>query len=286
MILMRTKVRPIILTIVAPAIGFALLLLLEMALKIELDKLPSSLINLAVVAPIAFVLFPRVLGIPFGRVDTRYFLRRIGLTLPPNAWKHLLLGLILAACTLSGMLLASILTGRYTFDLSTVDLPHLVFCLNPGLWEELFFRGVLMLLLLRLTRSLRKAVLIQLALFGIMHIKGTDFGAVADLFSAVVLAAGFTYVAYQTRSLLAGIVFHYVHDALLYLVQLPGSDHVATAENLTFYGLLWLGVAVAAVVTRLVVTKLEVRAPAELYALPSPPETGRHTLPHAQPSEV
>lgn len=273
---LRTVVRPVALTVTAPAFGFLLVLLAELFFDLEVSKLLSALINLAVVAPIAFLVFPRWLGIPFGRVETRTYLRRLGLYLPAGAWKHAVLGLLLAACTLSAMLVASILTGKYTFDPSTISLSQLVFSLNPGLWEELFYRGVLMFVLLQLTRSLKRAFVIQLVLFGLFHIKGLDLWAFFDVLTVIILAAGFTFAAYKTRLLVAGIVWHYLHDAFLFTVQLPGRVPTSVADKLTFYGILWLMVVVAGVAIKLAADRFGVRVPQPLY-LPEDPRPPART---------
>lgn len=265
--LLRDKVRPVALIFVAPTTGFLFVLALEVFLKIEVSKLLSSVVNLLVVSLVAFVLFPKRLGIPFGRLEPREFLRRVGFYFPGHAWKHVVLGLILAVCTLSGILVASILTGKYTLDVSTINLSHLVFSLNPALWEELFYRGVLMFLLLKFTRSLKQAFVIQVIVFGAAHIKGVDLGAFVDAFSVMVIAIGFTYVAYKTRSLVAGIVFHYFHDAFLLSVQLPGGIYTGVTDNAIFYGFLWLMVGIGCVITKLAADKCGVRARTELYRL-------------------
>lgn len=265
--LIRDKVRPVALTVIAPITGFLFVLALEVFMKIEISKLLSSVVNLLVVALVAFVLYPKWLGIPFGRIETREFLRRVGFYLPGRAWKHVVLGLILAVCTLSGMLVASILTGKYTMDVSTINLPHLVFSLNPALWEELFYRGVLMFLLLRFTGSLKQAFVIQVVVFGAAHIKGVDLQAFVDAFSVMVIAIGSTYVAYKSRSLVAGVVFHYFHDAFLFFVQPPGGISAGVVDNAIFYGLLWLMVGVGCVITKLAADTGGVRAATELYRL-------------------
>lgn len=265
--LVREKVRPIALTSLAPVTGFLLILALELLTKSEVSELLSSVVNMLVVALVAFVLYPKWLGIPFGRIETREFLRRTGFYLPDHTWKHIVLGLVLAVCTLAGMLVASVLTGKYTMDFSTINLPHLVFSLNPALWEELFYRGILMLLLLRFTGSLKQAFVIQVVLFGAIHIKGADVLAFVDAFSVIVMATGFTYVAHKTQSLVAGVVFHYFHDALLYTVQLPDGIYSGVTENVIFYGSLWLMVGIGCVITKLAADKIGVRAPQELYSL-------------------
>ncbi len=267
--LFRHKIRPIILSAITPTLGFAFIYLLEVFLKIEFSKQLSAMFNLMVVALIAFLLFPKKLGVPFGRIDTRVFLRKVGFYPHENAWKHVLLGLILAGCTLSGMLIASLLTGRYVINLSTINVPHLLFSINPALWEELFFRGVLMIWLLKINQPLKRAFLIQLILFGVMHIKGTDLLALIDAFSVIVIAIGFTYVAYKTRSLLAGIVFHYFHDAFLFLVQVPSGVYSGITENAVFYGSLWLMVGIGCLISKYFVEKLGVHAIDKLYITPN-----------------
>ncbi len=256
----RSKIRPIILSMVAPAAGFTLLLLLEVSLGVEFSKQTKTFTNLVLVAVIAFYVFPRLLGIPFGRVETRDFLRRVGFYFPEDPWKHVLLGLVLACCTLSGMLVASILSGGYVLDSGTISLQHLLFSLNPALWEELFYRGVLMVWLLRLGQPLRRAWVIQLALFGVMHVKGFDLLDFVDVFSVMVIAIGFTYAAYKTGSLLTGVVFHYVHDSLLYFVQVPGAKLSGVIDNAVFFVCTWLMVGVGCVVTRFFAEKLDMHS--------------------------
>jgi membrane protease YdiL (CAAX protease family) len=124
-----------------------------------------------------------------------------------------------------------------------------------------------MFLLLRFTRSFGRAFLIQVVLFGLMHVKGVDVSALVDSLSVTVLATGYTYVAYKTRSLVAGIVFHYFHDAFLYLVQLPGGNYTGVADNVIFYSILWLMVAAGCVIAKLAVDGCGVRARSELYGL-------------------
>jgi len=83
--LSRSKIRPIILTIIAPIAGFTFLYLLEVFLDVELSKKLSAIVNFVIVALIAFLVFPRRLGIPFGRIGTRGVLRKTGFYLPENA---------------------------------------------------------------------------------------------------------------------------------------------------------------------------------------------------------
>jgi len=261
----RWLVRSTALTTVFPASGFLLCLLAEMLLNIEVPRLTSSIINWLLAAFAAFLLFPRILGIPFGRIRPRDFSRRIGLYLPPGFWKYILLGVILASCTLSGMLIASVLTGKYRLGFGSLTLTHLVFCLNPGVWEEVFYRGIQMMILLRATRSLKRAAAIQVVIFGLSHIKGIDALSFVDAGSVMVLGIGFTYAAWKTGSLLPGIVFHYLHDTFVFVVQVPSDVKTSVFDNALFYIFLWSMVALGCLITRWAVKKSMLGATVPLY---------------------
>jgi membrane protease YdiL (CAAX protease family) len=143
-----------------------------------------------------------------------------------------------------------------------------VFSLNPGVWEEFFYRGIIMVVLIRALKSVKKAALVQILLFGAAHIKGFDLWAWVDTFSVMVITVAFVYVACKTRTLLAGIVFHFLHDALLFFVQVPEGEYIGVYENVLFYVMLWLGVALACLLVTLAADKWGVRASMELYRAP------------------
>ena len=263
----REMVRTIALSIAFPMMGLLICYLVEVLLNVEIPRLASSLINLIFVGFAAFFLFPRVFGIPFGKTEPRELNKRIGFYIPNFAWRHVLLGATLALCTLSGMLIASMIVGGYELDFGNITLTHLVFSLNPGIWEEFFYRGVVMVTLLRFTKSLKRAAIIQVVLFGLCHIKGADIQSLVDIVSVMILGAGFTYAAYKTRTLVAGIVFHYLHDAFLYLVQLPGGVYTGPMENAVFYAALWSMTGLGCLITKIAAERFKVHASTEPYAL-------------------
>ena len=265
----RDVVRQIALTVAFSAVGLLVPHLIEELLQLDLSKITVAIIAFAVSAFGAIILFPRVFGIPFGKTSSSDFARRIGFHLPKHGWKHIGLGLTLAVCTLSGMLVGSILTGEYVLDAANITLSQAVFALAPGVWEEVFFRGILMVVLLRATKSLKKAFLAQCILFALCHIKGTSLHALADVFSVFLIAIGFTYVAYKTGSLVAGITFHYFHDALLFFVQSPESELFSFQQHALFYAGLWIMVGIGCLVTKAAVQRFQIRAEDELYQVPS-----------------
>lgn len=265
--LMKNTIRSIALTFVSVAFGSLLALLLEVFLDLELPILITSAITFAFAAFSAFYLFPKVLRVPFKDISLSEYLHRLGFYLPQYAWKHVLLGCVLAVCTFIGMLIGSLLSGRYELDWSTVNITHILFSINPGLWEEYFFRGIIMFLLITVTRSIGRAALIQIVLFGLSHIKGISLWSWIDVISVMVIAVAFTYATYKTGTLVTGIVFHFLHDAFLFLPQVPGGEKFGVFENTAFYASLWLMLAVACVLIKLAVERLGVKADEELYTL-------------------
>lgn len=263
----RTTLPPIALAVFFASSGSAVRLLLDVVFDVTISVAAATAVTFALGLFAVLFFYPRVLRQPFGERRLRMHLRRLGLFLPHGAWRHLALGVALAACTLSGMLIASILTGRYQPDVGTINWSHSFFSLGAGVWEEVFYRGILMAVLLRVTGSVRMAILVQVALFALGHAGGLAFWSLVDLASVAILALAFTYVALATRTLLAGMVFHTLHDALLFFVQLPSGGSQTAAEQATFYLALWLMAAVAVGLTWWASTRWGVRARNPLFRI-------------------
>jgi hypothetical protein len=279
--LMTDIVRPIALAWVCVTFGSFAALVLKATVGLHISKLTASAITFLVAASGAFALFPKILKQPFGAVELPTYLRRIGFYFPKTAWKHILLGVLLAIITLCGMLVGSLFTGRYTFDPDTINLTQILFSLNPGIWEEFFFRGLIMFICIRLTGSIRRAALLQILLFGLAHIKGVDLWSWVDVLSVMILAAAFTYTAWKTRTLVAGIVFHFLHDAFLFVPQLPGTETTSTVEKLAFFGCLWLAVGLVFLLVKLAAERLGVTAEEPLYVVEKV-RTNRHQTTQAE----
>jgi membrane protease YdiL (CAAX protease family) len=264
----REKIRSVALIYVSVSLGLIVCFLVQKLSGIAVPRGVRGVANLTVGGLGALLVFPRLLKLPFGSVPLGEYCRRLGLyPFPPGAWKHVLLGLLLAACTVGGMLAGTLLTGKYQVDWRTVNVSQFVFSIGPGLWEETLFRGVLMMLLLQWTRSLPRAVIFQVLLFGLGHLGGIDPWDLVDVGSVMLLALAFTYTAHRTRSLLAGMVFHFLHDALVYLPQLPGGKYTGFHDNMVFYLGLWGFLGVGCLLVWLASGPLGVRAEQPLYDL-------------------
>ena len=261
----RNKIRPISLSIGFSAIGFLVAFVLKKFLHIELSRLEISIIAFIVTSLSVLLLFPRVFKVPFGKVSIRDFVRKVGLYRPKRMYKFIFLGTTAALLTLIGMLIGSQLTGKFVFDKSTITLTQAVFSLTPGIWEEVLFRGVIMIVLIQLTKSFKKAFIIQIVLFGLVHIKGFDALSLVDAFSVGLIAIPLTYSAYKTKSLIPGIIFHYLHDTFLFAVQLPDGVYTGFRDNALFYGALWISIFVSVVFIRKATERFHISGEYDLY---------------------
>ena len=211
---------------------------------------------------LAFYLMPSVLGLPNGRKPLQEYLRDIRLLPVKPVVRNVALGLILAGLTLSAIFLASLLTGHFVLDWSTVPALRWVKGLTRGVWEEVFFRGILLVLFMRVY-PVRRAVLMSCFLFAIVHLDpmNISLGMLVDVFSVFLMGLLFTYVVLKTGALLPAIVFHYVHNQFLYLAQnTPGADEPLASALL--FGFLWAALGVGAVVTRFLVERWPAQTPA------------------------
>lgn len=266
----RRTIRPYALTIAFSAVGFLFVFLLKYLFKIELNKLEMSTIAFIVTSASVLLLFPGVFKIPFGKVSVGEFVKKVGLYRPQQTYKFIFIGIVSALLTLTGMLVGSIQTGKYVFSPSTITWSQAVFSLTPGIWEEVLFRGVLMILLIRATKSFKKASIIQILLFGLAHIKGLDMLSFIDAFSVMLLAIAFTYIVYKTRSLIPAIIFHYLHDTFLFAVQIPGGNYYGFKDNAFFFSGLWIAVGLSILFTRRLSERFNICGRYDLYGLGKP----------------
>ncbi len=246
----RKTIRSILLPVAFSGIGMAIAFLLKKYSGLDLSKETLSLVALLVTSFSVLLFFPRIFGSPFGKISVKDFLKHLNLFPPSKPVQFIALGIIAAAFTLSGMLVGTILTGKYIFDPSNITIGQALFSLTPGIWEEVLFRGVLMIVLIKLTGSLKKAAVIQILIFAAAHIKGLDLLSLVDAFSVGIIAIAFTYLAVRTRSLLPGIIFHYLHNTFLFAVQLPDGEYSGFHDNALFYAGLFIAVALIVIITK------------------------------------
>jgi len=207
----------------------------------------------------ALYITPLVLGLPNGRKPFRDYCSDIRLLPVAPVGRNILLGMLMAALTLSGILLAAILTRHFVLDWSFAAPLRWVKGLTRGVWEEVFFRGIMLAILMRFYAR-RKAVLWMTTIFALVHLNIMDvtLAGVVDVLSIFFIGLLFVYLVLKTGSLLPAIVFHYLHDAFVLLVQNAPGAAEPTASML-LYGFLWAALGVGAMLTRSIVEHWPVR---------------------------
>jgi sodium transport system permease protein len=103
----------------------------------------------------------------------------------------------------------------------------LAFALIPAVCEELAFRGFILSGLERQHRT-RSAILLSALLFGFLHVLLSLF---QQLFNATLLGIVLGLLAVRSRSILPGIVFHFINNALA--VALGYLAALSTGDSLT-----------------------------------------------------
>ena len=225
----------------------------------SLERLPGTAIPAVlyffVLGILALYLMPYVIGLPNGRKSLQDYCRDIRLLPMMPLGRNILLGLLMATLTLSSILLASLMTGHFVLDWSTVPSLRWIKGLTRGIWDEVFFRGIILVLFMRLYPK-RKAVFLTTFLFAVIHLNPLtlDLHEVVDVISVFFMGLLFTYLALKTGSLLPGIIFHYLHNGFLFLVQnTPGADETLAATLL--YSFLWIALVIGAGLTKTIVER-------------------------------
>jgi membrane protease YdiL (CAAX protease family) len=259
-------------TILCSNLAMILFALIEIALNIDVSRGYFPLLAFPLNILILYKLYPQILKIPFGEVKPMDFARRIGFSKPQGLIKYIILGSILAMCSLTGLMVGSILTGLYSFDLAALTVEQIVFSTVPGVWEEIYFRGILMFILLIIVKDVRKALVLQSVIFGLLHFRGLELWALVDIVSVVLIALTYSYTAHKTNSLIPTIVAHYLHDAFLFLVQVPKGVQLGTFENLVVCFSLWIMLGVGCLITKLAAEKIGITQPTVLYDIDKLPQ--------------
>lgn len=252
-------------SILFAAIGSISVLLITKGFGIDLSKIQKAIVSFLITSTSIVFLFPRVFKLPFGKQGIWKWLRSIGVLIPSGILKHILLGILLGAVSLTGMFLGSYFTGLYEFSWSNLSLGHFIFSLTPGIWEEIMYRGVIMILLIRYYKSINKAFWIQTLIFAVCHISGFTLEAFAEVVSVFIIGLTFSFVALRTRALIAGIVYHYIHDAFLFLVQNPNGEYFGFVDNFTFYAFLWAAMLINLMLILIFTKKLNIRSSLSIF---------------------
>jgi sodium transport system permease protein len=150
--------------------------------------------------------------------EPRYFALAIALAVALNPLVSELRPLVEWLFPISPMVKASL--GKVMSPASGIRTALLVFALIPACCEELAFRGFILSGLQREHRT-RSAILLSALMFGFLHVLLSLF---QQLFNATLLGVVLGLLAVRSRSILPGILFHFLNNAVAVAVSfMPAS---------------------------------------------------------------
>jgi membrane protease YdiL (CAAX protease family) len=237
--------------IVVTAICYIFLGLVEMIP----NRVLGAILYFVILGILAFVLMPYVLGLPLGKKTLREFCLDIRLLPLKPVTRNILIGLMMTVLSIGSIYLASALTGHFELDWSLLPALRWVKGLTRGIWEEVFFRGIILMLFFQFYDK-KKAIFYSTFLFAIIHLSTfpPDLALVVDIVSIFFMGLVFTYLVLKTGSLLPGIVFHYFHDIFINIAQnTPGVSELH--RLILFYALLWPALALGVFLTKKIVER-------------------------------
>jgi membrane protease YdiL (CAAX protease family) len=146
--------------------------------------------------------------------------------------------------------------------------PNVYYALDPGIWEEIAFRGVIFALLAKLY-SERKTIIINGVMFGLFHLinllnlisLSEDpelmldrlYNILFQVIYATAMGLFFAYMYSKTKSLIPVIICHYLIDAFItFLTLVILSELIIHLALMTVLGLGLVPAAICIVVVKLV----------------------------------
>jgi sodium transport system permease protein len=140
--------------------------------------------------------------------EPRYLLYAVALVLALNPLVSELRPLVEWLFPISSLIKTSL--GQMVSQSSGVAVTIVVFALIPAVCEELAFRGFI-LSGLQYQHRTRSAILLSALMFGFLHVLLSLF---QQLFNATLLGVVLGLLAVRSRSILPGIVFHFLNNTL------------------------------------------------------------------------
>jgi membrane protease YdiL (CAAX protease family) len=199
------------------------------------DIIPNFIFSFTIRAVLWILIVPLALHLPNGKKPYREYFRSIKLIPIMPLGKKLLYGIVGSILTLAGLFLAALLYGNWILDLSQILPPTswvLLTSFQPGIWEEVGYRGVILTLLLK-KHTERKAIVLNSILFSLTHLTNLLVGQppIVMLGQLIFVFTGTLFLGLlfvKTKSLIPCMITHYAGDAFgplfLYTLLQPGPN--------------------------------------------------------------
>ncbi len=179
--------------------------------------------------------FPKIMHIPAGKTTFNNLLKIIRLDRESSKplSKNIIFAILSLSVFLFGYLIASLLTGEYVFDITRLlgfpdnegNLKSFSFIMNliPGFFEEVAFRGLILVLLLR-KYSEKTSIIISGIMFGISHsinilFYGYSLNSLVQVISGILIGIFFAYVVLKSGTLIPTIIIHYLYNVFSILFE-------------------------------------------------------------------
>ncbi len=218
----------------------------------------AFIIDFGILAILWFIILPFCTRLPNKHKTYKQYLSDIQLTQFKPIGLNIFLGFLIALIFIFCFIITMLLTGYFIINFEYILPPSswtLLIAITPGLFEEIAARGFML-------KSINKkyketnAIILSAIIFGIAHGVNIFFGAYfLDVLAQIAyaffggLALGYLFI--KTKSLLPGIILHYLMDAIgplfLYPFFEPGVDII-----LRFFAMI-LGVGLFPSLTSIVV---------------------------------
>ena len=169
-----------------------------------------------------FLIVPFIYKLPREYHSFQKYLNGIHLSFQPSYSRIMFYTIVCYSIFVLSEFIGSLIYGDFVFDISRVVPPnsYSILDINPGLFEEIMFRGIIFTLLLS-RFSKNKTLYLSAFLFGIVHYANllNDCNSVMVLYTTAQALWAFGmgvlwgYLVIKTNSIIPSIILHYLSNA-------------------------------------------------------------------------
>lgn len=163
---------------------------------------------------LGFVVIPFFLGLPHGRIPFRQYAQDIYLRITSYPGRQVLAGIVFGGVLAGSVWLTNLLVNglpasHFLLTWQEIDLFQVADAVLHGFWEEVFFRGIVLALLLRKRRTPIGAMTLAALVFALLHLN------IFHLLRLFCMAMLWIVLTMQAKSLLPAVLSHIVYDAFI-----------------------------------------------------------------------
>lgn len=173
-----------------------------------LDGVSVLVLKFISLGVVSLLVIPFGLKLPFGGGTFRQYADGIYLRFSEWPGRQAALGVLTGLLLVLSLPAANFFIGQTAVNWGRIDAYQVLDALVHGVWEEVLFRGVVLVLCLRRFRSPIAGAALAAAVFAALHLNLYHF------FRLFCMAMLWVVMTMETRSLLAAALSHVLYDAL------------------------------------------------------------------------